>query len=161
VIVPLVLSALALGAGAPDPPLLVPWNRVGDITLGEPRARFEREYGRFHVADAVADYYRLHRSKVFVTFYGGRVGAIGFTTPYYRTTNGFGVGSRIPIGNGHWHGFVWNKRNREKPCHCWTKVGLGKQSLPVTPANFEKPWFFIEMHRGRVSRFYWDLKFVD
>lgn len=153
----LVLSTLALGTDAPDPPLLVPWSRVGNITLGEPRARFERQYRRFRVGD----HYRLHGSRIDVTLYGGRVGAIGFETPYYRTRSGFGVGSRIPIGNGHWHGFVWNKRLREFPCHCWTKVGLGKESLPVTSANFEKPWFFIDMRRGHVSRFYWDLKFVD
>jgi hypothetical protein len=151
------LAALVLGASPPDPPLLVPWSRVGDIRLGEPRARFDREYRRFRVGD----HYRLHGSRVDVTFYGGRVGAIGFETPYYRTKSGFGVGSRIPIGNGHWHGFVWNKWVREKPCNCWTKVGLGKRSLPVTGANFEKPWFFINMRHGRVSRFYFDLKFVD
>ena len=113
-IVPLVLSALALGTGAPDPPLLVPWNRVGDITLGEPRARFERDYGHFRVGD----HYRLHGSKVFLTFDRGRVADIAFTTPYYRTTGGFGVGSRIPLGPCHktplkpcehrWHGFIYN-----------------------------------------------------
>lgn len=145
-IVPLVLGALALGANAPVPPVLVPWTRVGNITLGEPRARFAREH---------------HRGDVRVTFYGGRVGTIDFSTPYYRTRSGFGVGSRIPIGNGHWHGFVWNKWVREKPCNCWTKVGLGKESLPVSGANFTKPWFFIYIRRGRVSSFYWDLRFID
>src|SRR3954451_16088803 len=30
---------------ASDPPLLVPWRRVGEIWLGEPQARVEREYG--------------------------------------------------------------------------------------------------------------------
>ncbi len=28
-----------------DPPLLVPWSRIGNIALGESRARVEREYG--------------------------------------------------------------------------------------------------------------------
>jgi hypothetical protein len=148
----LVLAALM----RPDPPLLVPWNRVGDITLGEPRSRVEREYGH-----SASGSYRLHGGRLDVTFYGGRVGAIGLDTPYYRTKSGFGAGSRIPIGNGHWHGFVWNKWVREKPCNCWTKVGLGKRSLPLTVANFGKPWFFINMRHGRVSRFYFDLKFVD
>jgi hypothetical protein len=54
-----------------------------------------------------------------------------------------------------------NKWVRDKPCTCWTKVGLGRESLPVTYTNFQKPWFFIDMRRGRVSDFYWDLKFVD
>ncbi len=142
----IVLAAVSLGARPHVPPLLVPWSRVGNITLGEPRALFVRQH---------------HRGDVSVRFYGSRVGAIDFSTPYYRTKSGFGVGSRIPIGNGHWHGFVWNKWVREKPCNCWTKVGLGKQSLPVSVANFEKPWFFIDIRHGRVSRFYWDLKFVD
>jgi hypothetical protein len=55
---------------------------------------------------------------------------------------------------------VWNKWIRE-PCGCWTKVGTGKSSLPVTVANFTKPWFFIYMRHGRVSSFLFDLRFVD
>lgn len=59
-----------------DPPLLVPWNRVGNIALGGPRTRVEREYGSaghgYHVlqphGDTVQGYYRLHRSQVIVTF---------------------------------------------------------------------------------------------
>jgi hypothetical protein len=145
VIVPLLLAAGAI-ASPSVPPVLVPWTRVGNIALGEPRAQFKREQ---------------HRGDVVVTFWNGHVSSIGFSTPYYRTKSGFGVGSRIPIGNGHWHGFVWNKWVREKPCNCWTKVGLGKESLPVTGANFTKPWFFIDTRQGRVSRFYWDLRFID
>lgn len=162
-----------------DPPLFVPWNRVGDISLGEPRARVESEYGSaghaFHVVDrysgAVYGYYRLHGSKVFVTFDRGRVADIAFTTPYYRTKSGFGVGSRIPLGPCHktalkpcehrWHGFIYNGDVKDKPCNCWVKVGLGARSLPVTGTNFLKPWFFIDLHRGRVGRFYFALRFVD
>jgi hypothetical protein len=146
VILPFVLGALALGPGSPDSPVLVPWYRAGNITLGEPRSRFLREH---------------HRRDVVVTFWNGHVSSIDFSTPYYRTRGGFGVGSRIPIGNGHWHGFAWNLRLREKPCHCWTKVGLGKHSLPATGENFTKPWFFIDVRHGRVVRFYWDLRYID
>ncbi len=32
-------------AAASDPPLLVPWNRIGDIPLGESKARVVHEYG--------------------------------------------------------------------------------------------------------------------
>jgi hypothetical protein len=162
-----------------DPPLLVPWNRIGNIALGEPRARVEREYGSvghgFHViqryGNNVQGYYRVHRSQVVVTYYGERVGELIFGTPYYRTTSGFGVGSRIPLGPCHktaeykcehrWHGFVWNEWIREKPCSCWTKVGLGRRSLPLTVDNFLKPWFFIDIRHGRVDSFYFALKFVD
>jgi hypothetical protein len=31
----------------------------------------------------------------------------------------------------------------------------------ATVHNFLKPWFFIDVHRGRVSGFYFALKFVD
>ena len=32
---------------------------------------------------------------------------------------------------------------------------------PATGANFLKPWFFIYVDHGRVSSFYFALKFVD
>jgi hypothetical protein len=108
---------------------------------------------------------------VFVTFEDDRVNELDFTTRYYRTKGGFGVGSVIPFGpcyrtvtnrcEHRWHGFVWNAWVKENPCHCWVKVGLGAQSLPATVANFLKPWFFIYISRGRVSEFYFALKFVD
>jgi hypothetical protein len=44
---------------------------------------------------------------------------------------------------------------------CWVKVGRGARSLPATGDNFLKPWFFIYVDHGRVSRFYFALKFVD
>ena len=168
-------SARAAG----DPPLFVPWHRIGDISLGEPRARVEGEYGGvgdgYHViqryGDTVEGYYRLHGSRVFVTFYGRRVGELGFRTPYYRTKSGFGVGSRIPLGPCHrtatnpcehrWHGFVYNVTLKEDPCNCWVKVGRGARSLPVTGRNFLKPWFFIYLRHGRVASFYFALRFVD
>jgi hypothetical protein len=149
-----------------DPPSLVPWNRIGDISLGGYEVEVEAEYGPEPVAG-----YRLHASRVLVAFDQGRVSEIRFSTPYYRTKQGFGVGSRIPLGPCHhtkengcehrWHGFVWNAWTREKPCSCWLKVGRGKRSLPATVDNFLKPWFFIEIHHGRVSGFYFALKFVD
>jgi hypothetical protein len=165
--------------GKSDLAVLVPWHRVGDIALGESKASVEREYGSvghgYHVllryGDTVQGYYRLHGSQVIVTFYGGRVGEVDFSTPYYRTKSGFGVGSTIPLGRCYrtaakrcehrWRGFIWNGWIKDKPCGCWTKVGLGKQSLRPTGANFLKPWFFIYIRRGRVSEFYFALKFVD
>jgi hypothetical protein len=45
--------------------------------------------------------------------------------------------------------------------NCWTKVGLGEESLPVSFKNFLKPWFFIDVRQGRVSCFYFASKFVD
>lgn len=179
------VGLLLTGAGcgshsaASDPPLLVPWSRIGDIALGAPKANVEREYGSvghgYHVlqryGNTVQGYYRLHGSRVIVTFYGSRVGELDFTTPYYRTKGGFGVGSTIPLGPYHttstnpcehrWHGFIFGPRLREQPCSCWVKVGQGAASLPVTGKNFTKPWFFIYTRNGRVTRFYWALRYVD
>jgi len=166
-------------ATSTDPALLVPWTRIGDIALGKSKARVQREYGSpghgFHViqryGNALQGFYRLHGSKVVVTFYGDHVGEFAFGTPYYRTTAGFGVGSPIPLGPCHrtrrsrcdhlWRGFVYNAWSREKPCGCWTKVGLGRRSLPATSDNFLKPWFIIYVERGRVTAFDFDLKYVD
>jgi hypothetical protein len=149
-----------------DPPVFVPWRQIGDIALGGFKEEVEAEYGiepRYG--------YRLHGSRVFVAFDRGRVSAIRFSTPYYRTKKGFGVGSRIPLGPCHetrtnrcerrWHGFIWNAWVREKPCSCWVRVGRGRHSLPASDQNFLKPWYFIEIRRGRISAFYFALKFVD
>jgi hypothetical protein len=149
-----------------DPPVFVPWSGIGNIALGGFKEEVEAEYGsepRYG--------YRLHGSRVLLAYDQGRVSEIRFTTRYYRTKSGFGVGSRIPLGPCHrtstnrcehrWHGFVWNVWVREKPCSCWVKVGRGPRSLPATVRNFLKPWFFIDVHRGRVSGFHFALKFVD
>jgi hypothetical protein len=138
-----------------DPPILVPWSGVGDIALGGYKVEVVADYGPEPSAG-----YRLHGGRVNVTFDRGRVDSIRFSTPYYRTKTGFGVGSRIPPAR-RWHGFLWNAWVREKPCSCWVKVGLGKRSLAVTTANFLRPWFFINVRHGRVSSFYFASRFVD
>ena len=162
----LVAAGCSSGSRHSDPPVLVPWHKIGDIGLGDPKERVLREYGREPDLG-----YRLHGSRVYVEFDGGRVSGIQFSTPYYRTKSGFGVRSRIPLGPCHrtkasrcerrWHGFVWNEWVREKPCNCWTKVGLGARSLPVSFRNFLRPWFFIDVRHGRVSGFYFASRFVD
>ncbi len=63
-----------------DPPLLIPWSRVGDIALEEPKARVEREYGSpghgYHVqariSNGIQGYYGFHGRVVAVKFRGGR-----------------------------------------------------------------------------------------
>jgi hypothetical protein len=162
-----------------DFPDLVPWTGVGAIELGESRAQVAHDYDavghRYHVQvhgnGIVQGYYLLHGSRLFVAYRDGRVNELDFTTRFYRTLDGFGVGSRIPFGPCHrtamascehrWHGFVWNASVKDKPCGCWVKVGNGKRSLPATTANFLKPWVFIYARRGRVTRFHLTQKFVD
>ena len=138
-----------------DPPVLALWGKVGGISLGEFKAEVEADYG-----PEPANGYRLHGGRVVVGYDKGQVSAIRVSTRYYRTKSGFGVGSPTPPGR-HWHGFVWNAWVREKPCSCWVKVGGGPRSLPATTDNFLKPWFFIDVRHGRVSGFYFALKFVD
>ena len=157
-----------------DPPLLIPWSRVGDIALEEPKARVEREYGSpghgYHVqariSNGIQGYYGFHGRVVAVKFRGGRVERIDFSTRYYRTKSGFGVGSRIPLGPcvrtfthrcGHrWHGFVWNEFNHDRPCGCWMKVGRGKRSLPPSPGR----WTLIWVRHGRIAGFTFSTTFV-
>lgn len=169
-------------AGVPvshDPPLLVPWSRIGNIALGESKSRVQREYGTdghgYHVQvrnnGIIQGYYLRHGGRVFVTFEDGRVNEVDFSTRYYRSKSGFGVGSKIPLGSCHttatnscehrWHGFVWNSWVRENPCSCWVKVGVGKTSLPATTANYLRPWFFIYTNHGQVTRLRFVLKFTD
>jgi hypothetical protein len=162
-----------------DFPVLVPWTGVGAIELGESRAEVAHDYDaaghRYHVQvrgnGIVQGYYLLHGSRLFVAYSHGRVNELDFTTRFYRTLDGFGVGSRIRLGPCHrtatascehrWHGFVWNASVKDKPCSCWVKVGNGKRSLPATAANFLKPWVFIYVRHGRVTQFYLAQKFVD
>jgi hypothetical protein len=166
-------------AAKSDPPLLELTGRVGDIRLGEPKTTVESEYGTegngFHVtyrnAGAISGYYRLHHGRVLVGFDGERVSELDVRTPYYRTKDGVGIGSRIPLGpcrktatktcEHRWHGFLWNAWVRETPCNCWVKVGRGAQSRPVTTKNFMKPWFFVNVRHGRATRFFFAWKFVD
>jgi hypothetical protein len=134
------------------------------------KARLEHEYGA--PRGSPQPYYRLHGGKIWVDYDSrSRVTDFGFTTPYYRTRSGFGVGSKIPLGPCHttptnacehrWHGFVYNPRLREKPCGCWVKVGTGRTSLNPSGKNYEKPWFFINLRQGHVSGFYFASRYID
>jgi hypothetical protein len=162
-----------------DRPLLELTGRVGDITLGEPKTKVESEYGTegngFHVTfrndGSISGYYDLHHGRLLVTFDHGRASELDVRTRYYRTKDGVGVGSSIPLGpcrktatrscEHRWNGFLWDASVRERPCNCWVKVGRRARSLSVTTKNFMKPWFFIDVRDGRVARFFFAWKFVD
>jgi hypothetical protein len=68
----LTLAVVAVGCSSgsrrADPPVLVPWHKIGGIGLGDPKARMVREYGRQPELG-----YRLHGGTVQVGFDGGRV----------------------------------------------------------------------------------------
>jgi hypothetical protein len=147
-----------------DPPTFVPWKKIGDIGLGMYKSRVQYEYGGdrdgFHLIQSLGPmysngeqgYYVLHGTHVIVAFYGNRVGEIGWSTPYYRTSSGFGAGSAIPLGACHktatnpceyrWNGFVFNSWFKG-PCNCWVRE---------RPKQHE--WFYIYTRQGRVTSFY-------
>jgi hypothetical protein len=144
-----------------DFPDLEPWWSIGAIRLDETRAEVAHDYDAIgHHYHQGYGYYVLHHSRVYVAFESGRVNEIAFSTPYYRTPDGFGVGSRIPTG-GRWRGFVWNPTLREKPCSCWVKVGDGSRSLPPTGANFLKHWVIVYVHHGHVSEIFMSERYID
>ena len=166
----LVFALLIATAGAAtaqttaDPPIFVPWNKIGDIGLGMYKSRVQYEYGGdragFHLTQTLGPmygngeqgYYVLHGTHVVVSFYGNRVGEIGWETPYYRARSGLGVGSAIPLGRCHktstnpceyrWNGFVFYPQYKG-PCNCWVRE---------RPSRDE--WFYIYTQRGRVTSFY-------
>src|SRR5947209_7193436 len=72
---------------------LVRWTRVGDIRLGEPMKDVTAEYG----AEKGSGYH-LHGGTVLVGSWWPHSGVteIYFTTRYYRTPGGWGVGSTFP-----------------------------------------------------------------
>jgi len=166
------------GAGHSDPPLLVPWHRVGDISLGETSGRVEAEYGSighgFKVIQrwpgSVQGQYELHGTEVMVTFTNHLVNDIDLVTPYYRTASGFGIGSTIPLGpcypvaggvcEHRWHGFVFHTKWKDSHCYCWVKVGSVGGLAPTT-RNFLHPWFFIFTRNGRAAEFYFSRSYTD
>src|SRR6266571_1426677 len=63
-----------------DHPVLVPWHRIGNISLSEPRESVARAYpsARFHVLQRYAvrrteGYFVLHGSHVVITYYSDHV----------------------------------------------------------------------------------------
>jgi hypothetical protein len=153
IIVAAALTACGTTAKCSDPPLLVPWTRVGNISLGEPFKQVAAESGR------QARKYRLHGGTVSLWGAQGRVNFIDFTTRYYRTKSGFGVGSRFPQS---WRrAFIWNGIVKLKPCGCWVRVGTGKRSLSATGANFGKPWVIVYVSRGRFREIFLSQKYLD
>jgi hypothetical protein len=149
--------------------LLAPWTRIGDITLGETLKQLHAAYGpeRWYG-------YRLHGGTVDVEANmppPNHVNWIYFTTRYYKTKDGFGIGSKIPLGAcvktwthtcGHrWHGFVWNEVYKDQVCGCWAKVGTGATSLRPSVSTFGKPWVILYVRHGRVSAILLSSKYVD
>lgn len=146
----------AMTAEKSDPPKLVLWTQVGDIKLGEPLKQVTAQFGR---EPGVG--YRLHGGTVLVGAWWPHSGvtSIYITTPYYRTSGGFGVGSAFPKA---WRSsFIDNPTLKEKPCGCWVKVGTGKHSLQPSTATFGQPWVIVYVSHGKVTAIDLSSKYVD
>jgi hypothetical protein len=104
---------------AADPPRLVRWHLIGNIGIGMTDTRVEYTYG--YPIDGSSDNgldFRLYRGRGRIgTAYDrrGRVVWVSTDSPIYRTADGFGVGSAIPLGKCHlikgkcvyrWNGFT-------------------------------------------------------
>lgn len=103
-----------------DPPRIVGWHLIGNAGIGMSRERINYAYG-FGDNPPVAGMspvvsYRLHGGWLKVAYASGRVTSLATTSPYYRTKDGAGAGTRIPLGPCHrtkanpcerrWRGFV-------------------------------------------------------
>lgn len=79
-----------------DPPVIVPWTKVGDIAIGMTRTAVEYRYRpmALGVEKKFADGY------VLITFNSAsnRVSYISLTTARYLTPDDIGVGTKIPFG---------------------------------------------------------------
>lgn len=113
----LVIAALlALAVAAPaaaDPPRIVPWHTIGNVSLGMSKTRVEYAYGR-----ATQRVYGVEGGSMMVSYGSVGVYSISTTSARYRTPGGVGVGTRIPLGVCHhvarasgceyrWRGFIY------------------------------------------------------
>lgn len=132
-----------------------PWRGIDAISIGMSAIRVEYEYGvgrprsiNTGTASVGADAsYRRGNGWLWVGYSNGRVDSVGTTSAAYRTPNGLGVGSKIPLGRCHripggckytWQGF----RYSTEPCCGWYRLfRVGSRSVRV--------WLFTL--RGRVT----------
>jgi hypothetical protein len=112
------VTAATARSSAVDPPRIVEWHMIGNIGLGMSRARVEYTYGNGVPSTRDFTLYRTGRGDIEVQYTRDRhVHYILTYSPAYRTKEGFGVGSHIPLGRCHykkgqcvhlWHGFEYH-----------------------------------------------------
>jgi hypothetical protein len=74
----------------------------------------------------------------------GAIGSSRATARQWRRSSG-----QPDAAAGRWRRFIYNA------------IGFGARSLALAPDNFLKPWLFVDVRRGRVTGFYFDLRYVD
>ena len=116
----LALAAVVLGLSASaaqaDAPTLVLGVSIGDVRIGETKAQVVAAYGKprslkrlsyggkpFELATYIAHGRRL---EVYYDRATHRVVGVATSSPFYRTTGGFGVGA--PAAAARTRGFRWN-----------------------------------------------------
>jgi hypothetical protein len=99
---------------ASDPPRIVPWHQIGAVGLGMQRASVNYRYGN---ALGPNPTYTVSGGHLNVGYAGNQVALIYTDSRRYRTTDGVGVGSQIPLGRCYrtrtsacqhrWHEFAY------------------------------------------------------
>lgn len=126
VAIALVPAIAASGAlAATDPPRIVPWTTIGNISVGMTRARVEYTYGRGTTVAGLYESWPVPGGSLDVVYQHGYVANLSTTSARYQTRAGLHVGSRIPLGPCHrtagkcsyrWQGFTlengvfWTRR---------------------------------------------------
>jgi len=110
------------------------WRKLGNIYLGMPLSAVQYEYGPYDPLRS----YRINGKTLSLGFDANRVYYIGTDSPAFRTADGYGVGSYIPLGR-----CVKTKTN---PCaHKW-------RGLTYMPFVLGGGWHAIFTHgKQRVS----------
>ena len=70
------------------------WRKLGDLYLSMPLSAVQYEYGPYDDRRG----YRVKGGSLFLGFKSNRVSYIGTDSPAFKTVDGFGVGTYIPLG---------------------------------------------------------------
>lgn len=98
-------------------PRISPWHAIGGIGIGMIRSAVEYRYGTAPSEGTVL-VYKVPKGVLYVQYHHSRVTDLETNSPYFRTSDGLGVGSTIPLGPCHrvgngcrylWSGFeLWS-----------------------------------------------------
>ncbi len=153
------LMPATVSAQVNDPPRIVGWRLIGNAGLGMSRERVEYVYGHRVPDRRTYPYdlstYQVHGGKLLINYTRGLVDGVSTDSLYYRTKDGIGVGTRIPLGPCH--------RTKSRPCERrWKGFVLENggrtwfRTLPYGRRTIQA-WLWVE--RGAITQI--DLKFFD
>jgi hypothetical protein len=118
------VAAASAATRAGDPSVIIPWHKIGNVSMGMQKQAVEYRYGYSKPTFYDSAEYTVPGGKLIIDYGNKRVGfsnrviSLSTTSPRYKTANGIGVGSTIPlppckkVGNlclPHWNGFtLWH-----------------------------------------------------